>query len=91
MSSRLLASRKNAPHLWPYTITRSRVCEVKLNGDHTFGLRQQKYKVSDTLKTGEATALFGEPSASIYMIVLALHSSGQTKFQITLQIPSTLS
>jgi hexokinase len=38
--------------------TNLRVCEVKLNGDHTFTLRQQKYKVSDTLKTGEATALF---------------------------------
>ncbi|KAF9649343.1 hexokinase [Thelephora ganbajun] len=38
--------------------TNLRVCEVKLNGDHTFSLRQQKYKVSDQLKTGEATALF---------------------------------
>ena len=43
----------------------SRVCEVKLNGDQTFNLRQQKYKVSDTLKTGEATALFGERLAPI--------------------------
>ena len=33
---------------------------MQLNGDHTFGLRQQKYKVSDQLKTGEATALFGK-------------------------------
>jgi Hexokinase len=38
----------------------SRVCEVHLNGDKTFTLRQHKYKVSDTLKTGEASALFGE-------------------------------
>jgi hexokinase len=37
----------------------SRVCEVNLHGDHTFALRQQKYKVSEALKTGEATALFG--------------------------------
>lgn len=38
--------------------TNLRVCEVKLNGDQTFDLRQQKYKVSDQLKTGEATVLF---------------------------------
>ena len=36
-----------------------RVCEVQLHGDKTFTLRQQKYKVSDQLKTGEAVALFG--------------------------------
>jgi hypothetical protein len=36
-----------------------RVCEVKLNGDHTFELKQQKYRVSDTLKTGDAKVLFG--------------------------------
>lgn len=36
-----------------------RVCEVVLNGDKTFSLAQQKYKVSETLKSGEATALFG--------------------------------
>jgi len=53
-------------------ITSSRVCEVKLNGDHTFNLRQQKYKVSDQLKTGEATALFGELLAPIYAIKPAL-------------------
>ncbi|KAF9468798.1 hexokinase [Collybia nuda] len=38
--------------------TNMRVCEVVLNGDKTFSLRQQKYKVSDALKTGEATVLF---------------------------------
>ncbi|KAF8911877.1 hypothetical protein CPB85DRAFT_1455140 [Mucidula mucida] len=38
--------------------TNLRVCEVVLNGDTTFSLRQQKYKVSDTLKTGEASVLF---------------------------------
>jgi len=36
------------------------VCEVVLNGDKTFNLVQQKYRVSETLKSGEATALFGE-------------------------------
>ncbi|KAJ7283432.1 hypothetical protein C8J57DRAFT_1054460 [Mycena rebaudengoi] len=38
--------------------TNMRVCEVVLKGDTTFSLRQQKYKVSDALKSGEATALF---------------------------------
>ncbi|KAG9317153.1 hexokinase [Chiua virens] len=38
--------------------TNLRVCEVTLHGDKTFTLRQQKYKVSETLKTGEATTLF---------------------------------
>jgi Hexokinase len=45
-------------HMGFMTMVR-RVCEVTLNGDKTFSLRQQKYKVSDALKTGEATALFG--------------------------------
>ncbi|KAJ3554795.1 hypothetical protein NM688_g2922 [Phlebia brevispora] len=38
--------------------TNLRVCEVKLLGEHKFTLRQQKYRVSEALKTGEATALF---------------------------------
>ncbi|KIP09830.1 hypothetical protein PHLGIDRAFT_125977 [Phlebiopsis gigantea 11061_1 CR5-6] len=38
--------------------TNLRVCEVKLLGNHQFTLRQQKYRVSDALKTGEASALF---------------------------------
>ncbi|EIN10788.1 hexokinase [Punctularia strigosozonata HHB-11173 SS5] len=38
--------------------TNLRVCEVHLHGNHQFELRQQKYKVSDALKTGEVTALF---------------------------------
>ena len=37
----------------------SRVCEVVLNGDKTFSLTQKKFKVSEALKTGEASALFG--------------------------------
>jgi len=55
-----------------YCFAGSRVCKVKLNGDQTFSLHQQKYKVSDQLKTGEATALFGELLAPIYPIRLAL-------------------
>ena len=37
----------------------SRVCEVTLHGDKTFTLRHHKFRVSEALKTGEATALFG--------------------------------
>lgn len=36
-----------------------RVCQVELHGDKTFALKQQKYRVSEALKTGEATVLFG--------------------------------
>lgn len=36
----------------------SRVCEVKLTGNHEFTVKQQKYKVSEALKQGEAKELF---------------------------------
>lgn len=35
------------------------MCQVELHGDKTFSLKQQKYRVSEALKTGEATVLFG--------------------------------
>ncbi|KAI9575011.1 hexokinase [Boletus coccyginus] len=38
--------------------TNLRVCEVTLLGNKTFSLRQQKYKVSETIKAGEVTTLF---------------------------------
>ncbi|KAI9448589.1 hypothetical protein H4582DRAFT_2107815 [Lactarius indigo] len=38
--------------------TNLRVCQVELHGDKTFTLKQQKYRVSEALKTGEATTLF---------------------------------
>ncbi|KAH8989385.1 hypothetical protein EDB86DRAFT_2943806 [Lactarius hatsudake] len=38
--------------------TNLRVCQVDLHGDKTFTLKQQKYRVSEALKTGEATTLF---------------------------------
>ncbi|KAK4704421.1 hexokinase, partial [Phenoliferia sp. Uapishka_3] len=38
--------------------TNLRVCQVKLLGDHKWTMKQQKYRVSDALKQGEATALF---------------------------------
>lgn len=40
--------------------TNLRVCEVRLLGGHKFEMKQQKYKVSDELKEGEARVLFGE-------------------------------
>lgn len=39
------------------------MCEVTLLGDHKFTIKQQKYKVSDEIKKGEARDLFG-PSSS---------------------------
>jgi len=50
---------------------KSRVCEVVLNGDKTFSLRQQKYRVTESLKTGEATVLFG---AECYTLSYRLHT-----------------
>lgn len=38
--------------------TNIRVCQVVLHGDRTFSLRQQKYKINEALKCGEASALF---------------------------------
>lgn len=48
-------------------VSHRRVCEVKLDGNHGFTLRQQKYKVSETLKTGEAKALFGTLKSPAYV------------------------
>lgn len=45
--------------------TNLRVCEVRLDGAHGVQLRQQKYKVSDALKTGEARALFDYMADSV--------------------------
>ncbi|KDQ64963.1 hypothetical protein JAAARDRAFT_28623 [Jaapia argillacea MUCL 33604] len=38
--------------------TNLRVCRVQLHGSSLFTLTQQKYKLSESLKTGEASALF---------------------------------
>ena len=38
-----------------------------LHGDKTFALRQQKFRVSESLKTGESVALFGQ-HLSLYAI-----------------------
>lgn len=40
--------------------TNLRVCEVKLEGNHKFSQKQQKYRVSEDLKEGEARTLFSE-------------------------------
>ncbi|KAF9520373.1 hypothetical protein BS47DRAFT_1370488 [Hydnum rufescens UP504] len=52
--------------------TNLRVCEVKLDGNHTFQLRQQKYKVSDDLKTGDAKFLFDYMADSLSVEQTAL-------------------
>lgn len=36
------------------------MCEVKLEGNHKFSQKQQKYRVSEDLKEGEARTLFSE-------------------------------
>ena len=41
------------------------MCEVKLLGKGDFTLRQQKFKVSEALKTGEATSLFDYIAESV--------------------------
>ncbi|KAH9967730.1 hypothetical protein BGW80DRAFT_1339745 [Lactifluus volemus] len=38
--------------------TNLRVCQVELHGNKTFTLKQQKYRVTEALKTGEASVLF---------------------------------
>jgi len=45
--------------------TNLRVCEVQLQGNSQFELRQQKFKVSEELKTGAATALFDYIAESV--------------------------
>lgn len=45
--------------------TNLRVCEVKLLGKGEFHLRQQKFKISEALKTGEATTLFDYIAESV--------------------------
>ncbi|CAL1702032.1 unnamed protein product [Somion occarium] len=53
----------------------SRVCEVQLKGNHQFTLRQQKYRVSEALKTGEATALFDYLADSVDAFLTEFPSS----------------
>lgn len=54
----------------------SRVCEVHLLGDGEFTLKQQKYRVSEALKTGEASALFGQ-----LILVIPNWTISEVKFQ----------
>ncbi|KAH9843727.1 hexokinase [Rhodofomes roseus] len=51
-----------------------RVCEVTLLGNHEFSMKQQKYKVSEALKTGEASVLFDYLADSVDAF-LTEHSS----------------
>lgn len=43
---------------WNVLMSR-RVCEVRLFGQHKFEIKQQKYKISQELKEGQAKVLFG--------------------------------
>ncbi|CDZ96529.1 hexokinase [Phaffia rhodozyma] len=45
--------------------TNLRVCEVRLLGSHKFTIKQQKYKVSDDLKRGDARDLFDYIAESV--------------------------
>ncbi|KAG2148061.1 hexokinase [Suillus clintonianus] len=56
--------------------TNLRVCEVTLLGDKTFSLRQQKYKVSEALKTGEVTTLFDYLADSVDAFLTDTPSQG---------------
>ncbi|KII95964.1 hypothetical protein PLICRDRAFT_34922 [Plicaturopsis crispa FD-325 SS-3] len=69
--------------------TNLRVCEVVLHGDHTFTLRQQKYKVSEALKTGESSALF-EYLADSVDAFLTESDSESNKRPATPGIPASL-
>lgn len=42
------------------TFNNRRVCLILLQGHNQFKIKQQKYKVSEELKTGQARVLFGE-------------------------------
>ncbi|KIK08425.1 hypothetical protein K443DRAFT_672443 [Laccaria amethystina LaAM-08-1] len=50
--------------------TNMRVCEVVLNGDKTFNLVQQKFKVSEALKSGEASTLFDYLADSVHTFLI---------------------
>ncbi|SNX85477.1 probable glucokinase [Melanopsichium pennsylvanicum] len=45
--------------------TNLRVCEVALDGNGTFAIKQEKYKVSDALKQGPVTDLFDYMATSV--------------------------
>ena len=57
------------------------MCEVELLGNKEFVLRQQKYKVSEQLKTGEASVLFGEGIYGSLLNQLPLTCNMQTTWQ----------
>lgn len=60
--------------------TNLRVCEVVLNGDRTFSLRQRKFKVSDTLKQGEASALFDYIAESVDAFLTSNVEGGESNY-----------
>ncbi|TFK43320.1 hexokinase [Crucibulum laeve] len=61
--------------------TNLRVCEVVLNGDKTFNLVQNQYKVSEALKHGEATALFDYLADSVDAFLTTHATTDYTSLQ----------
>ncbi|KAM0753186.1 hypothetical protein T439DRAFT_339008 [Meredithblackwellia eburnea MCA 4105] len=57
--------------------TNLRVCEVTLLGNHKWTMKQQKYKVSDALKQGEATALFDYIAGAIDQFLVQIGTEAQ--------------
>jgi len=60
-----------------------RVCEVRLHGENKFEIKQQKYKVSDELKEGQAKVLFGACSAWPLLIRQTILPTRSTPFSQT--------
>lgn len=60
------------------------MCEVNLLGSGKFTLRQQKYKVSEELKTGEGSALFDYIAESVGGFLSSMEGSRPADEQIYL-------
>ncbi|RXK39485.1 hexokinase [Tremella mesenterica] len=58
--------------------TNLRVCEVKLFGHHQFEIKQQKYKVSEDLKAGQARVLFDYIADSVDAFLTEIGSEIET-------------
>ena len=55
-------------------LTCRRVCEVRLFGQHKFEIKQQKYKISQELKEGQAKVLFGRSLSGFTLTPNLFHS-----------------
>lgn len=57
--------------------TNLRVCQVTLLGDHKWTMKQQKYKVSNALKIGEAHVLFDYIATSVDQFLTQIGTDAQ--------------